>query len=70
MSIHKRKRGLYLISTMLAGAVAPFCTGIARAQEAADDSGLTEIVVTAERRAESSQKVPLAIQSISGDTLA
>jgi iron complex outermembrane receptor protein len=70
MSIFKGKRSFYLISTMLMGAIGPFCTGVAHAQEAADDSGLTEIVVTAERRAESSQKVPLAIQSISGETLA
>ncbi|BBD02872.1 MULTISPECIES: TonB-dependent receptor [Sphingobium] len=70
MSILKGKRRFYLISTMLMGAAAPVGAGIAYAQEAADDTGLTEIVVTAERRAESSQKVPLAIQSISGETLA
>lgn len=70
MSILKGKRAFYLVSTMLMGAAAPFGAGIAQAQEAAEDTGLTEIVVTAERRAESSQKVPLAIQSISGETLA
>ncbi len=70
MSIHNGKRRFYLMTTVLMGAAAPLCAGIAQAQKPADDSGLTEIVVTAERRAESSQKVPLAIQSISGETLA
>lgn len=70
MSGFKKKHGFYLISPMLVGGLVPLCAGVAQAQEPADDSGLTEIVVTAERRAESSQKVPLAIQSISGETLA
>ncbi len=70
MAILKGRRRAYLLSTMLMGAALPFCAGVAQAQQAVDDMGLDEIVVTAERRAESSQKVPLAIQSISGETLA
>ncbi|WP_336966822.1 TonB-dependent receptor [Sphingobium aquiterrae] len=71
MSGFNRKRSFYLFSTMLFGALSPVCGAVAHAQEAADDSdGLTEIVVTAERRAESSQKVPLAIQSVGGEALA
>jgi iron complex outermembrane recepter protein len=47
--------------------------GAARAQQAqpaaADSSGLAEIVVTARRRAENLQDVPLAVTAISADTL-
>jgi iron complex outermembrane receptor protein len=42
----------------------------AMAQEApAEDGGLEEIVVTAQRRAQSLQDVPMAISAVSGDTL-
>lgn len=38
--------------------------------QASDDSGpLGEIIVTAQRRSESAQKVPIAVQAFSGDTL-
>jgi iron complex outermembrane receptor protein len=68
---YKTKRSLLLLSTMLVGGTLPLGAGIAHAQESAEaGEALPEIVVTAERRSESSQKVPLAIQSISGDTLA
>ncbi|SEI66201.1 iron complex outermembrane recepter protein [Sphingobium sp. AP50] len=68
---YKTKRSLLLLSTMLVGGTLPLGMGIAQAQDAAEaGEALPEIVVTAERRSESSQKVPLAIQSISGDTLA
>lgn len=68
---YKTKRSLLLLSTMLVGGTLPLGMGIAHAQEAAAaGEALPEIVVTAERRSESSQKVPLAIQSISGETLA
>ncbi|SEQ46028.1 TonB-dependent receptor [Sphingobium sp. YR768] len=68
---YKTKRGLLLLSTMLVGGTLPLGMGIAQAQDAAEaGEALPEIVVTAERRSESSQKVPLAIQSITGDTLA
>ncbi len=68
---YKTKRSLLLLSTMLVGGALPLGAGVAQAQEpATSGEALPEIVVTAERRNESSQKVPLAIQSISGDTLA
>ena len=71
MSVFKGKRSIRLVSAMLMAGVSPLCANAAHAQEAAAEAdGLSEIVVTAERRAESSQKVPLAIQSISGETLA
>lgn len=37
--------------------------------EAAEDGGLDEIVVTAQRRSENLQDVPLAVSSVRGDTL-
>lgn len=71
MSVFKGKRSIRLVSAMLMAGGSPLCANAAHAQEAAAEAdGLSEIVVTAERRAESSQKVPLAIQSISGETLA
>ncbi|WP_395397440.1 TonB-dependent receptor [Novosphingobium sp. BL-8A] len=71
MSAFPRKRSIHLLSTILAGAVAPCWAIAAHAEEApASDDALPEITVTAERRAESSQKVPLAIQSIDGEALA
>ena len=68
------KKAVYLQSVALIGAVAPFAIPAAYAQEraapASEADALPEIVVTAERRRESSQRVPLAIQSIDGDALA
>ena len=49
-----------------------FLASTAHAQEAeatADDQGLSEIVVTAQKRAENLQDVPLAVTAVSGDTL-
>ncbi|HEX7853696.1 MAG TPA: TonB-dependent receptor [Sphingobium sp.] len=67
----KTKRSFYLVSTMLVGCTAPLGITTASAQQLASAvDALPEIVVTAERRAESSQKVPLAIQSIDGEALA
>ncbi len=72
MSAFPRKRTIHLLSTILAGALAPCWSLAAHAEEASPnaDDALSEITVTAERRAESSQKVPLAIQSIDGEALA
>jgi iron complex outermembrane receptor protein len=71
MSAFHRKRTIHLLSTILTGAVAPCWAFAAQAEEiAVADEALPEITVTAERRAASSQKVPLAIQSIDGETLA
>jgi iron complex outermembrane receptor protein len=71
MSALSRTRSIHFLSTILAGAVAPWWAMAAHAQDAsASDDALPEITVTAERRVESSQKVPLAIQSIDGEALA
>ena len=43
--------------------------GIARAQEAATDGALDEIVVTAERRSENLQNVPVSVGVVQGDQL-
>ncbi|WP_176593448.1 TonB-dependent receptor [Sphingobium sp. EM0848] len=68
---YKTRRSLFLLSTMLVGGTLPLGVGAAHAQEpVASGAALPEIVVTAERRSESSQKVPLAIQSIDGAALA
>lgn len=71
-------KSFYLHTAALIGALAPLAAPAAQAQESAapaaeadtDASALPEIVVTAERRRESSQRVPLAIQSIDGEALA
>ncbi|MFX8813182.1 hypothetical protein ABTM61_19845, partial [Acinetobacter baumannii] len=41
----------------------------APADEASSAGGLTEVVVTAQRRSENIQDVPIAIQALTGDTL-
>ena len=69
------KRARFLHSTMLAGGVFVLAVGPALAQEGRavsaeqDSAALPEIVVTAERRTERSQRVPLAIQSVTGQAL-
>jgi iron complex outermembrane recepter protein len=51
----------------------PAATGVSAAatgNETAADQGLTEIVVTAQRREENSQRAAIAISTVSGDTIA
>ncbi len=72
MTGFEAKRHILLFSTALIGTLG---ATVAQAQTQApgadsDAAGLTEIVVTAERRAESGQRVPVAIQSLSGEALA
>src|SRR5579864_9420281 len=62
----------YAIAAILSGSGA--CMGIARAEPAVDtaaveSSALEEITVTAQRRSESIQNVPITIQAITGDQL-
>ena len=56
-----------IAAATLAFVAAP--AAIAQDTAAEDDSGLTEIVVTAQRRSENLQDVPLSISAISGDKL-
>ena len=60
----------YAIAAILSGSGA--CMGVAYAAPAADTAateseGIQEIVVTAQRREESIQNVPITIQAITGD---
>ncbi|WP_374411251.1 TonB-dependent receptor [Novosphingobium colocasiae] len=61
------------LNTLLAGVagLAFFVPGVAFAQDAADDSsgGVGEIVVTAQKRSESLNKVGLTVQAMTGDDL-
>jgi iron complex outermembrane receptor protein len=58
-------------SASTAALVAILTSGVAMAQEAETKSdGLAEIVVTAQKRAENVQDVPISITAFSGDTLA
>ena len=54
-----------MVTTMLAATMMP-----ARAQQADDSLVLEEIVVTAQKRAERLQDVPLAVSALSADALA
>src|SRR4051812_38911784 len=55
-----------LATTVLA---IPLFNAPAHAQEAATSGGIPEIIVTAQRKAESLTRVPIAIQAMSGSQL-
>ena len=66
----KQNRQLaYAISVALASAAAAQVARAADEDQPAATAGLSEIVVTATRRSESIQDVPLTVQAISGDQL-
>lgn len=54
---------------LLAGGLASFLASTAMAQVSADNSGVSEIVVTAQRRSENLQDVPIAITALTAETL-
>jgi iron complex outermembrane recepter protein len=66
-SIAKRALGI-ATAAVLAGLTAPYMASAADAS-ADETTALTEIIVTAERRAENIQSVPLSVTAITADTL-
>jgi iron complex outermembrane receptor protein len=67
VSLKHNRRVAYAISVALASAAAQ--AAVAADEEAAPATGIAEVVVTAQRRAESIQDVPLTVQAITGDQL-
>jgi len=68
-SPRRRAQHRYLICASLIAAATMVCE-TTRAQEAkGQEAGLTEIIVTAQKRAEPLQKTPLAISAVSSDTI-
>ncbi|HEX3809862.1 MAG TPA: TonB-dependent receptor [Rhizomicrobium sp.] len=57
------------VSSLMAGAAAAQTSTASPAAEAASTDQIETVTVTAERRAENAQKVPIAINAISGDAL-
>ncbi|MEA3176655.1 MAG: iron complex outerrane recepter protein [Gammaproteobacteria bacterium] len=57
------------VATILAAHATSAAFGAAPAEDAAAAGGVTEVVVTAQRRSENIQDVPIAIQAFTGDTL-
>ena len=51
-------------------ALGPAGQAFAQEEAATDDGGIAEIIVTAQKRGENVQKVPIAITALSGDILA
>ena len=66
MTVSKGIRSRLLVGAAFAAIVMP---GAAFAQDVAPEDGLQDIVVTAERRPENQQDVPLSVATISGSTL-
>lgn len=65
------------LTTVFRTAAAPFVVAAvlasaapAMAQDAADSEGLSDIIVTAQRRAENQKDVPISVATVRGDTLA
>ncbi|MFM8481447.1 MAG: TonB-dependent receptor, partial [Gammaproteobacteria bacterium] len=57
------------LASVIVGLVAASVTGLAGAQEA-DQGGLEEIVVTAQKRTENLQTTPIAITALTANTIA
>ena len=67
---HNERQGFNRMNYRVASTVAAIlAASAAQAQTPAPSGGLEEIIVTAQRRSESLQDVPLAIQAMTGDTL-
>lgn len=61
------KRGALFVSTAVAAALTVPLQ--AQAQEAEDEGGLTEIIVTAQKREQSLQDVPIAVTAVTAESL-
>jgi outer membrane receptor protein involved in Fe transport len=66
--MHSYSKLTYAIAAILSGSTAGFVNA-APAPDAAPSEGIQEITVTAQRRAENLQDVPITIQALTGDTL-
>lgn len=69
MATFKSFGGFLLASTALLGAAPAFAQDAADDQAVEDSGGIGEIVVTAQKRAENAQSVPIAISVFSGSAL-
>src|SRR5262245_24874924 len=65
---HARSVSLLAVATAY-GAISPSAAFAQAAPQAKSDAGLDEVVVTARRREESMQSVPVAITALSGEAL-
>ncbi|PQM29109.1 hypothetical protein CVO77_12040 [Sphingopyxis lindanitolerans] len=71
MTEYNVSRGALVAALLLAPAVqAAAQDGVTAPAETASDNQIGEIIVTAQKRGENVQKVPIAITALSGDTLA
>jgi iron complex outermembrane recepter protein len=66
--MHANPKLTYAISAIL-GTSAAALADVARAADATDSEGIQEITVTAQRRTENLQDVPITVQAMTGDTL-
>lgn len=60
---------LALVSTIIAGSLAWSVSASAQASGASSDTGLADIIVTAQRRGQNMQDVPIAVNVLSADSL-
>src|SRR5689334_21866990 len=58
-----------VIAAVISGASAAHAAPLVTADAPDDSDGVQQIVVTAERRSESSNRVPMSVQALSGESL-
>lgn len=62
-----RSQNNVLVKTVLSGAIAASCAGVVQAQE--ETTWLEEVVVTAQKREQSLQDVPISVATLSGERM-